>query len=51
MSARGLLNVVHTMLIEAHGPEKVAEMLAVPDPAAARADRRAQLAALGVEVG
>lgn len=50
MSARLLLNIVHSMLLEAHGEEKVAEMLAPPDPAFEREQRRAQLAALGVEV-
>lgn len=50
MTARALCNVVHTMLLEAHGPEEVEEMLAAPDPAEARADRRAHLRALGVEV-
>lgn len=50
MTARRLLNVVHTMLLDAHGAEKVDEMLAEPDPAEARAERRAHLRALGVEV-
>lgn len=51
MTARQMLVVVHGMLVEAHGPEKVAEMLRPPDRVAERRSRRAELAALGVEVG
>lgn len=49
MTARALVNVVHTMLLDAHGAEKVSEMLAPAAPS--RADRMARLHALGVEVG
>lgn len=50
MTARVLCNVAYSMLLEGHSHEEVEEMLAAPDPAEAKAERRAHLRALGVEV-
>ena len=47
MGARRLLNVVHTMILETLGHEKVDELLAEPDPARDRQDRVALLRRLG----
>ena len=51
MTARRLLNVVHTMLIETLGAERAAELLEPVDPADELVARREQLRSLGVEVG
>lgn len=50
MTARLLCNVIHTMLLESHGPEKVAELLEDADVDAQRSSRLARLADLGIEV-
>lgn len=51
MTARELFVVALAMLTEAHGPEKVDELLAGSSTSRARRDRRSELAALGVKVG
>lgn len=50
MSARRLLAVGYLMLAAVHGRDAVEEALTPPDPQAERAQRRAHLQALGVEV-
>lgn len=48
MTARALLNAVHVMLLEAHGPEAVEEMLGTEPEAV---DRRFAVIAMGGEIG
>jgi hypothetical protein len=50
MTARRLLTVVESMLLEANGREAIEEWLAPVDRTAERQERVARLAELGVEV-
>lgn len=51
MSARAVLNLMHSMLLEANSPEDVEEMLNPPTRDEERADRIEHLRSLGVDVG
>lgn len=51
MSARAVLNVVHTALAAAMGADELDAILRPVAPTERRLRRRAELAAAGVEVG
>lgn len=50
MPARVLLNLVHALMIEHHGPDEVDVMLAEPDPEADARERMAQVVAMGGQI-